>query len=279
MVKNPFDAQDLTQETFLSAYKKLPEFDGTYEKAWISRIATNKCLDYHKKCARRSEPKEDIYFEEIKDQRAGPEEIYIDQEAKQFVLKICGQIKPPYDKIAREHFYEEKISKGNRRGVRKELKNGSDTDLSGKGTDQKTDGRRKQQMTEEHTHISDEMWKKYAQGTLSTKEEEKLYTHVGCCTYCAERFANIVETDFFAEPPSYLYDEIVERSRKVDVQAAATVRKTSKKMKLLFYSLKVGFAVAASIFLLTMTTTLEQNPRNFRRFSSRKISLRHKKNK
>mgnify|MGYP000372079983 FL=1 len=49
-------------------------------------------------------------------------------------------------------------------------------------------------MTEEHTHISDEMWKKYAQGTLSTKEEEKLYTHVGCCTYCAERFANIVET-------------------------------------------------------------------------------------
>ena len=105
-------------------------------------------------------------------------------------------------------------------------------------------------MTEEHTHISDEMWKKYAQGTLSTKEEEKLYTHVGCCTYCAERFANIVETDFFAEPPSYLYDEIVERSRKVDVQAAATVRKTSKKMKLLFYS-------------LTMTTTLEQNPLEF----------------
>ena len=69
-------------------------------------------------------------------------------------------------------------------------------------------------------------------------------------------FANIVETDFFAEPPSYLYDEIVERSRKVDVQAAATVRKTSKKMKLLFYSLKVGFAVAASIFLLTMITAI-----------------------
>ena len=45
--------------------------------------------------------------------------------------------------------------------------------------------------------------------------------------------------------------------------AAATVRKTSKKMKLLFYSLKVGFAVAASIFLLTMTTTLEQNPLEF----------------
>ena len=111
MVKNPFDAQDLTQETFLSAYKKLPEFDGTYEKAWISRIATNKCLDYLKNAARRSEPKEDIYFEEIKDQRAGPEEIYIDQEAKQFVLKICEQIKPPYDKM-QENIFMKKNQQG-----------------------------------------------------------------------------------------------------------------------------------------------------------------------
>ena len=89
------------------------------------------------------------------------------------MLKICEQIKPPYDKIAREHFYEEKISKGNRRGVRKELKNGSDTDLSGKGTDQKTDGRRKQQMTEEHTHISDEMWKKICTGNLEYQGRRK----------------------------------------------------------------------------------------------------------
>lgn len=111
MVKNPFDAQDLTQETFLSAYKKLPEFDGTYEKAWISRIATNKCLDYLKNAARRTEPKEGVYFEEIKDFRAGPEESYLNQEAKQFVLSICKKMKPPYDEIAREHFYEEKSAR------------------------------------------------------------------------------------------------------------------------------------------------------------------------
>lgn len=115
-------------------------------------------------------------------------------------------------------------------------------------------------MTEQHRHITDEMWGEYAQGTMSADEEEQLYTHIGHCTYCAERFANIVETDFFAEPPSYLYEEIAERSRKADVQAAATVRKTSKKMKLLFYSLKVGFAVAASIFLLTITPSIGQNP-------------------
>ena len=38
-VGNPFDAEDLTQEVFLSAYKNLSRFDGNYEKAWLSKIA------------------------------------------------------------------------------------------------------------------------------------------------------------------------------------------------------------------------------------------------
>ena len=37
-VGNPFDAEDLTQEVFLSAYKNLSRFDGTYEKAWLSKL-------------------------------------------------------------------------------------------------------------------------------------------------------------------------------------------------------------------------------------------------
>ncbi len=38
-----FTAEDLTQETFLSAYSSLDRFDGRNERAWLSRIATNKC--------------------------------------------------------------------------------------------------------------------------------------------------------------------------------------------------------------------------------------------
>lgn len=108
MTDNPFDAQDLAQDTFLSAYKKLPEFDGTFEKAWITRIATNKCLDFLKSAARRSEPKEEEYFAQITDQEAGPEEECLRQEAKQYVLQVCAKLRPPYDEIARKHFYEEK---------------------------------------------------------------------------------------------------------------------------------------------------------------------------
>lgn len=46
MTSDYFASEDLTQETFLSAYNHLKDFDGMYEKAWLCRIATNKCLDY-----------------------------------------------------------------------------------------------------------------------------------------------------------------------------------------------------------------------------------------
>lgn len=55
-VGNPFDAEDLTQDVFLSAYKNLSRFDGTYEKAWLSKIAVRKCLDHLKAAGRRTIP-------------------------------------------------------------------------------------------------------------------------------------------------------------------------------------------------------------------------------
>ena len=71
-VGNPFDAEDLTQEVFLSAYKNLSRFDGTYEKAWLSKIAVRKCLDYLKAAGRRSIPTEDTYFSQIPDRQSSP---------------------------------------------------------------------------------------------------------------------------------------------------------------------------------------------------------------
>ena len=48
-----FAAEDLTQETFLAAYRHIEEFDGLAEKAWLCRIASNKCIDYRREAARR----------------------------------------------------------------------------------------------------------------------------------------------------------------------------------------------------------------------------------
>ena len=45
MLGDPAGAADITQETFITAYHKIDKFkDGSF-KAWLLRVATNKCLD------------------------------------------------------------------------------------------------------------------------------------------------------------------------------------------------------------------------------------------
>jgi RNA polymerase sigma-70 factor (ECF subfamily) len=47
MVGNPADAEDLLQEIFLSAHRKLESFRGESALGtWLYRLATNQCLDY-----------------------------------------------------------------------------------------------------------------------------------------------------------------------------------------------------------------------------------------
>ncbi len=106
-IGNSFDAEDLTQEVFISAYKKLSDFDRNYEKAWLGKIAVNKCLDFIKQSGRRTIPTQDSYFLDLKADISSPEETYLVSESKQKVYYICQQLKSPYKEIAIEHFYKE----------------------------------------------------------------------------------------------------------------------------------------------------------------------------
>ena len=46
VLRDPHDAEEATQETFLRGYKALSRFNGRYQLgAWLARIATNVCLD------------------------------------------------------------------------------------------------------------------------------------------------------------------------------------------------------------------------------------------
>lgn len=53
MVRNPDDAQDLVQETFVKAFRNLDGFEGQASfYTWTYRIARNVCIDYLRKAKR-----------------------------------------------------------------------------------------------------------------------------------------------------------------------------------------------------------------------------------
>ena len=107
LTKDYFDAQDLSQETFLSAYKNMTSFDGKNERAWLCKIATNKCLDYIKASGRRQIPTEDQYFISCKDSSPALEKDVMERELHQELYDCCMQLKSPYKEVALDYFYYE----------------------------------------------------------------------------------------------------------------------------------------------------------------------------
>ncbi|MDE6847048.1 MAG: sigma-70 family RNA polymerase sigma factor [Lachnospiraceae bacterium] len=107
MTSDYFASEDLTQDTFLSAYNHLKDFDGRHEKAWLCRIATNKCLDYLQSAGRRSIPTEDIGLDDAGTSTETPESICLEEEVRETLLARCMTLKPPYDEIAKAYYYDE----------------------------------------------------------------------------------------------------------------------------------------------------------------------------
>lgn len=99
-----FEAEDLAQETFLSVYQNLTKFDGSNEKAWICKIATNKCLDHLKSAKKRIVPTESEFFTNVESKDTGPERNYLDTELKERLYELCSNLKPPYNEVAIDYF-------------------------------------------------------------------------------------------------------------------------------------------------------------------------------
>ena len=80
--------------------------DGSNERAWLCKIATNKSLDYLKRAGRKSVPTEDVYFSAI----AAPESVeekYLEKEVRQKLYDCCLALKPPYREVALDYYYHE----------------------------------------------------------------------------------------------------------------------------------------------------------------------------
>ncbi|MGI5820099.1 MAG: sigma-70 family RNA polymerase sigma factor [Armatimonadota bacterium] len=84
MLNDPYEAEDVTQEAFLRAYRSLPRFRGASSfHTWLYRIASNLAIDVVRKRKRQEptfsldqplESDEGEYERELPDESGGPED-------------------------------------------------------------------------------------------------------------------------------------------------------------------------------------------------------------
>ena len=100
-----FISEDITQETFISVYEHWDSFDGDSEKAWVCRIASNKCIDYLRDKNRKALASfEEGEEEQIPDCESEPLNQVLCKEVLETLLVACEELKEPYNKVSKMYF-------------------------------------------------------------------------------------------------------------------------------------------------------------------------------
>ena len=112
-VRDPHTAEDLTQDTFLSAYTSIDRCDPAYYKQWLVRVAANKCKDHLKSAwARRvSAPGDDGMPQAPPPGAAappGPEDLTVTEDEAAAIRQMVRELKEPYLQVSVMYFLEER---------------------------------------------------------------------------------------------------------------------------------------------------------------------------
>lgn len=97
MLEQSHDAEEAQQEIFMRVYTALPNFNGRYQLgAWVSRIATNVCLDHIRSKGRKPADSTDFAtLVDVSDDSAdGPEEIFMKGDERQRVREVLTDLAP-----------------------------------------------------------------------------------------------------------------------------------------------------------------------------------------
>ena len=117
MVRDHYEAQNLSQETFLSAYTHIDRCREEDMKPWLCRIAANKAKDYLKSAYVR---KVQLAREDEEGQESGPgkaaaappesspEELYVTADGAESIREMIRSLHEPYLKVSVLYFLEEK---------------------------------------------------------------------------------------------------------------------------------------------------------------------------
>lgn len=107
MTGDYFAAEDITQETFLAAYNHREEYALESEKAWLCRVASNKCIDYLRAASRRVVPTEDEEIHNLEPPLENePLRQVLNREIMEELERCCNTLSSPYREvsIAGTHF-------------------------------------------------------------------------------------------------------------------------------------------------------------------------------
>ena len=106
LVGDPEDAADMTQETFIKAYRALGSFRGDSKfSAWLYRIGSNVCLDFLRSRSRRKqvslsvEDEDGEAFMELPDMSGNPEEQLMKKLSMEAVRSGLEQLPPQQRQI------------------------------------------------------------------------------------------------------------------------------------------------------------------------------------
>lgn len=105
LLKNRHDAEDITQDVFVTAYQRIGSYDSTKGRfsTWLYRIATNKCLD------RLRREKRHIDVEDIEQIAAVTMPTHIeDDEIRRLRQKVLELTPPEYRRVVEAYFWEGK---------------------------------------------------------------------------------------------------------------------------------------------------------------------------
>jgi RNA polymerase sigma-70 factor (ECF subfamily) len=116
MIRNENDADDLTQETFIKAYKALSSYDPKYLfSSWLMRIASNSCIDFLRKRkietisysqSLQQSDDDDLFFQ-IPSKELNPYEKIESTEQRNIIFSLIEQLPQNYRQIILLRFQQE----------------------------------------------------------------------------------------------------------------------------------------------------------------------------
>ncbi len=107
----------------------------------------------------------------------------------------------------------------------------------------------------DNNHISDKELLAFQQDSMDQAEKEQFLEHICSCNYCSEQLATLMAGEMMTAPRD-MKANILNATKRPEVQIIMKVKETSARMQLFLYSLKVGTATIGALLLLLLTVNL-----------------------